>query len=492
MKLKPLEHYRVNFHILTPVHIGAGRELDPFTFIIKDGRLVLIDLVKWMASFSDQDSLTRMFDSDNFAQVRSFIAEHFDSNEAILESIPVTSKELLETYHRVIREKDPRNLILIEAMTRNELSKTSYIPGSSIKGAIRTAIANQFVEVAGVTSENAKYNRKTREPDYNEKIFGKIYKDPLCYLKLSDISLSKHGSVIVEAKEYPLNPNKSPTPKGYKEVATSLCQSGENVVYPSKVSMAPFQLHRNKVDVQFMIEALNSFYLPKYSEEYSKFYGSSDDIGRALSPANRAVAKLKTNEALVRIGHFSHAECVTLDGVRRPVTRKKAGRPLPWGTTRTLANGLVPFGWVKLEFLDINAEDRPAQKWPFSLEDRGHYFPVDTLTAEPSAETKAPRVPITETPVDPEKVRKEKLEQFQSVVNQSTNIAGQIDDFINRIRAQEDSELKKEMCEALLKKAKGLPKKKKYSAAVSQGKAWALKLRELCEELGIADTDISK
>jgi hypothetical protein len=145
-----------------------------------------------------------------------------------------------------------------------------------------------------------------------------------------------------------------------------------------------------------------------------------------------------------------------------------------------------------LEFLDINAEDRPAQKWPFSLEDRGHYFPVDTSTAEPSAETKAPRVPITETPVDPEKLRKEKLEQFQSVVNQSTNIAGQIDDFINRIRAQEDSELKKEMCEALLKKAKGLPKKKKYSAAVNQGKAWALKLRELCEELGIVDTGISK
>jgi CRISPR type III-A-associated RAMP protein Csm5 len=39
-------------------------------------------------------------------------------------------------------------------MIRNELDMTAYLPGSSIKGSIRTALANRFVKVAGVTSKD--------------------------------------------------------------------------------------------------------------------------------------------------------------------------------------------------------------------------------------------------------------------------------------------------------------------------------------------------
>jgi hypothetical protein len=55
--------------------------------------------------------------------------------------------------------------------------------------------------------------------------------------------------------------------------------------------------------------------------------------------------------------------------VRNPKTRKgKDGKFLPYGQTRTLANGLYPFGWAKLEFTDLPSEPRPQQRWPFPLE----------------------------------------------------------------------------------------------------------------------------
>jgi len=87
---------------------------------------------------------------------------------------------------------------------------------------------------------------------------------------------------------------------------------------------------------------------------------------------SKVVADLQTNETLIRIGHFSHVECITLDEVRKPRTRRgRDGRPLPWGKTRTLANGIYPFGWAKLEFLDLETKSRPEKDWPFLLDDKG-------------------------------------------------------------------------------------------------------------------------
>ena len=81
------------------------------------------------------------------------------------------------------------------------------------------------------------------------------------------------------------------------------------------------------------------------------------------------VIKLKTNETLIRIGHFSHVECITLDDVREPQTRTVKGKRMPYGTTRTLANGLYPFGWAKLEFLDLESKPREGNDWPFSIQE---------------------------------------------------------------------------------------------------------------------------
>jgi CRISPR-associated protein Csm5 len=364
--MQQLSHYKVNLHVLSPIHVGTGQELDPFSFVIRGDGLFLIDIVRWMEGYTEKETLERMMESDNFANVRSFIAERFNLENAVRCSIPVDSPKLLATYQKAIRERDPRNQVLINPVMRNELTQEAFIPGSSIKGSIRTAIANRFVEAAGVTSNDSR-----GRDDYNSKIFGRIDKDPMRYLKISDVTLGKAGTVVVEAKELPLNPDKPLTPKGHMEVACSLSHTGRQYVYPLQLSMAPFDLHGVRVDTTFLIDSLCLFYITKYTEEYLKFYdsGSSDEIKKGIASLSRAVTELKSNEALIRLGHFSHVECVTLDKVRNPKTRMGRDRkPLPWGKTRTLANGLYPFGWAKLEFLDLKAEPRPEKKWPFFLD----------------------------------------------------------------------------------------------------------------------------
>jgi len=367
----PVKKQRVNLHILSPIHVGTGQDLDPFSYVIREKELVFIDLIRWMETFSDKETLHGMMESDNFAYIRSYIAEHFDDEAAVLYRAAIDHPELVATYQRVIREKDAKNQVLISPIVRNDITMEAFLPGSSIKGAIRTAIANAFVEVAGVTSKHAVRNKRTREGDYNEKIFGRINQDPMKWLKIADVSLGQGATVITEAREYPLDPNKPLTPKGATEATQNLCQSGQPVVYPLGLSFAPFTLHKQRVDLQFVVDALYEFYAPKYAQEFAKFYNAprANQIREAIAPMSRAFYSLKTNEAVVRVGHYSHAECVTLDNVRQPKTRMgKDKRPLPWGQTRTLANGLHPFGWAKLEFLDLKSDERPARKWPFNSE----------------------------------------------------------------------------------------------------------------------------
>ncbi len=355
--------YNVKLHILSPVHVGAGQELDPFSYVIRDNKLLLIDLAKWIENYSDKEILYQKMDSEDYIDLRNYIAKNFNDNNAVLSTIDVKSSEVVRTYKKAIYDKTSTNQALINFMTRNEITKIPYLPGSSIKGAIRTAIANRFVILANIKSEDS------YKSGYNNKIFGKPTDDPMKNLKISDVSLDKFGSAIFEAREH--SPKDKKTPKDSYEAAVSLCQIDAPVVYPLKISLNPFPLHRRTVDIKFLIDSLHRFYMPKFIEEYERFYTDESyiDIRQAIAPVSMEALRLKTNEAFVRIGHFSHVECVTLDNVRKPKTRMKDGKPLPWGKTRTLANGIYPFGWAKLEFIDLVSAPRPENRWPFSIQE---------------------------------------------------------------------------------------------------------------------------
>lgn len=357
------KQYEVSFHILTPVHIGSGDEIDPFSYVIRDGQLHIINLIDWIADYPEKEELLSLMEKDSFSAIRTFIAKNYTTGSYDKISIPVDSSKLFEDYDKAVKLQNAANQVLVNSMTRNEVDGYAYIPGSSIKGAIRTAIANRFAKQAGIKSADG------QRRNWETKIFGQIKDDPLRYLKLSDIPLKEHGTCIVEAKEYTTNNDKSLTPKGSKESAVSLCRNLEPIKYNTrlilesdkceiKIAQGGTKINK-KIDVNFLIESLNSFYVPKYIEEYNKFYKDfSQEVEDAIAPASFAVLSLKSNEALIRVGQHSHIECMTLDDVRSP----RVPRGKNWGTTRTLANGLYPFGWCKLEFHGISSNEVDKNK----------------------------------------------------------------------------------------------------------------------------------
>ncbi len=352
-------------HLLSPIHVGTGQELDPFSYTIEDGHLLLLDILRWAESHADRVDLMAKMDTEDHAALRAYISANVEPNsDVVMDRLMVFSPSVQKNYRNALSGRSVQQQALINFMVRSEISRRAFIPGSSIKGAIRTALASSAARSAGV-SPGDDFRRK-----YESKIFGSPTKDVLKHLKVADMMLEASATAVFEATEHAFKANL--TPKGAYEAVCGLWPNGSPVVYPLALSLKPFMLQNQRIDAQRLVDILNVFYMPKFKEEYSKFYASKTmaDIQRAMAPLCLSIAAMKSNEALVRIGHFSHVECVTLDGLRRPKTRRgKDGKPLPWGKTRTLAAGLVPFGWAKIEFGDLPAQRRPIQEWPFDMEE---------------------------------------------------------------------------------------------------------------------------
>jgi len=109
-------------------------------------------------------------------------------------------------------------------------------------------------------------------------------------------------------------------------------------------------------------------------------------------------------------------------------------------------------------------------------------FEISGDDGEP--EVKKEKKEITaSTPSDPEKQRQERLSRFSDGLPKLEYLPGQIGPLIEKIQAQEDETLKREMAGELLALARS--NKKRFKKAKNQGKRWSEKLVRLCREVGV-------
>lgn len=136
---------------LSPVHIGTGRNVEPFDYILDGNRYIRVNLDALVARLSEEqaarlaewvseraDRMAALDDNQQLSELRrefnllSFARDHaVDLRQALL------ADEELALYKG--RGAPDRSLQVREQL--KEANGTPLIPGSSVKGAIRTALA---------------------------------------------------------------------------------------------------------------------------------------------------------------------------------------------------------------------------------------------------------------------------------------------------------------------------------------------------------------
>ncbi|MCF6265489.1 MAG: type III-A CRISPR-associated RAMP protein Csm5 [Desulfuromusa sp.] len=359
----------VRLEVLTPVHIGSGDTSDPLDYVIttKNGvdYFCQIDLDGWLEDYPDQDGLTKVLDGGDLSKIRKYIADHLDSDIYARTTSRIISAEIGKKYRQHINNLKSPNQLLIDPALKNPLTGGLLIPGSSIKGAMRTAVID-FLD------RNS--TRKLKSGDYNEGIkalLGDIGNNAFKQLKIGDFEMYMDSGQIMSAKSKPKNPNNTKKPPHNDcEVCTSKALLDTNhqsfgrfaIGNQAERNHDKLEVQLNSWDLPQFMKIVNDFYRKRYIEERNKFYhqlhfSKSQNVIKLL---DRELLSLEDNQMILRVGHYSHIECMTVTH-NSPKCQIIKGNKV-YGVLRTLADGIYPFGWVKLTLCDKEEYDEYWQK----------------------------------------------------------------------------------------------------------------------------------
>lgn len=453
---------------LTPIHIGTGDTMDPLGYIMReeDGQPFLcpVDVQAWVEAQPDPEGLATMFATKSLPEIRAYLTREIAPHADIYGSAParVISRKIYDDYKRELSLVDSPNQLRIDPALKNPLTGALFIPGSSVKGAIRTAVIDWLDKQWKVDFKAATNRDRWGYDDALKELLGGISENAFRNLKVGDFPAALGSSVITTAKEVRLkhNPDKPGTPKNPCEASLSRVMGYEGHAVYGKIAVGAHggkerdtvltvksRDKRQSWSLTQLMDLCNAFYSKRYNDEHEKFYSKSHlaETAKILGTINSALAQPASDSMILRLGHYSHVESMTVTA-NQPLTRRvpKGDGFYPFGTTRTLADGLYPFGWARLTVVSAEeyaeaCQQREKHDTVF-LAERTHRRQAATAAHQEAARQKAERALAEQQQREAEAAHQEALaamspdERLISVVanensseNQAVELYGKLD-----------------------------------------------------------------
>ncbi len=410
MKTHALESVALAITPLSPVHIGTGEDYEPTNYVMEDEILFAFasealgdrllpnqraELLKLVTHQCRPEELIQ--------KVQGFFYRHRQQFAAVSTRQVRVSPGVFELYQNRVgqianRESGGRgviNRLAIERTFFNPFDQLPVIPGSSLKGAIRTALLDQENKGQPLRKITDRGRRRTENnAELQERLFrGRFASDPMRLVHIADASCQLSNSFSSEVW-FAVNRKKKEVLKDGKAVRSQAEAQGlyqlleclppsyrsfksALVVYDLGKIDHPQNTPALRFQVQDLARACNCFYLKRLAEELKVLKERRylrrqwEHLAEALLNGQLA-AQLKQGRAfLLRIGRHSGAESVTLDGVRSIKILEGRGQDgsqlcsyQPEAKTIWLAashvkaqSELLPFGWVLVEI-------QPEGDWP--------------------------------------------------------------------------------------------------------------------------------
>lgn len=195
-----MKTYTISLEVLTPVHIGNGNTLSKKDYILKGNYVEVYNPYK-LYSILGQQYERFLYSNETLTDFSNRYRTNLDS--------------ALE-YKLYCGEAGVRKSDNLEEFLKDPYGRP-YIPGSSIKGAIRTAILSGLIRrKEGRDDRYADFRRKPvsdRGANIEKRAFGEIIEDKLRHIKISDslplstddLLLSKKIDVFVDGRPNSIN-----------------------------------------------------------------------------------------------------------------------------------------------------------------------------------------------------------------------------------------------------------------------------------------------
>ncbi len=373
-----MQTVKLKLTALTPLHLGTGEDYDPTNFVIDNGYLYEFSETMFFKNLDtkQKEEFLKAVESKSyeslFAIHRVIKQNKKTAIDAAFNRVQV-SKDIQKAYDKKIgravqieggkRRPNTKvfNQFLIAKTSRLKNNHRVYIPGSSLKGAISTALQEYIYK------KDKRLYKKLFEESFPSENFMKE-------LSLADTQPLKTYAVTGYALNKERFEEDEQGPNTMLEVIYSSekqqSQFETTLTFKEEFCTLPYQ-----TDIKEIQKAANEHYLPIFKQmfkPFANFKGKSIDdfTNEYFSESFYEKYKnfeLKDNQFLLRVGKYSQARAVTIDGMRKIRVKISGGgprrKPNRWETldqeTTTWMFGfneransnLMPFGWVLCEVL---------------------------------------------------------------------------------------------------------------------------------------------
>ncbi len=370
-----------NLHIsiLSPVHIGCDSDLDPTQFVIQDEVLHLLHPEAMLSAFTGQErqellNTLQSSDANSLGNLFQLLKSRRDKLAQASVRVVDVARALVTTYENLGKNtqkgnSDNSNSKVINRMrimrtAFDPFTLDAYLPGSSLKGSIRTAwldfINNQRPVQVGEDRLNFAANRRLQQRllGYTDS---HLENDPLRHVQLADAHICDEETPLPTRILYAVSKSKRPGKESKSAPSVPM-----EVIHEALPNAFKGQLRLtgdNKINWDSLCQACNRFYVQQLKDELEH-----QVLGNMLNPMWRKTMQqllvvlqpqIQANKGfLLRVGKHSGAESVTLNGVRAIAIRGARGSGKNRGSTSEkrfasaqrdsakATHNLLPFGWL--------------------------------------------------------------------------------------------------------------------------------------------------
>ena len=362
---KTINSNKLKITTLTPVHIGTGDDYTPTNYILDNDYLYYFqdDVINLLPTSKIDELNQKLRGNVDERFIHAYIKILNENKDIIKKNskykIPINSGFFAEYEKKIIRTYN--NDFFVNRTLINSFNYNSIIPGSSINGAVRTAIVESWSK--GKTERCEKISEKFMKffLETDQKPETNIMK----YIKFEDVVM---GGTETRKIYYAINCKKKVDQSKLKNprVTTRI----ETIDYENtgifNINLLNTNINHNSPvpTINEIAEFCNDRYLDMFKDHLISMYRDEKTLN--FSHYNRLVRCYNLisdnyeTKFILRLGKYSGAEAMTLPGRNIKINRGKKLNPTYEDSSTThwlvsdkenVNNDMLPFGWILCELI---------------------------------------------------------------------------------------------------------------------------------------------
>lgn len=349
-----MKHYKITMKLLSPVHIGTGKDYEPINYVMDKKQVTKQNGSKseqaFLYNFDEMDFFNALDQAkqkefsdcaSNIFALHKFIKQNKITAQKVAFCKILTSKRCFTKYEENLDKavqkegggKNVFNQFVIAQTFKNPNTHKAIIPGSSIKGAISTAYQELL------------YKKSKHYDEVKAKMLAPTEQNLFKDLLISD-SQEFAQTYIDEAKNIKRNKDK----EGITAVLEVISDANAENSFTLSIK------DNAKFSIKDLAKACN--------DHYEKIFDSIFDDENVLRVDKEYISnkfldnceslKINENQFLLRVGQHSGARAVTVDGIRqiKLIQGKSQSKIADEESTIWLINK-KPFGWILCTYEEI-------------------------------------------------------------------------------------------------------------------------------------------